>query len=714
MVCVLLPASNAVGFVWNNPYPASESNKAIYYTTYAEQPKNLDPAIAYNANEYQFIGQIYEPALQYDYLKRPYTLIPLTAEALPEITYYDKEGKVLRQSSSGVVAKSVYTLHIKPGIVYQPHPALAKTADQQNEYLNLEANYLEKNNIHRLADFQHTGTRELVADDYVYEIKRLASPRVNSSIYGMMGEHIMGFLDYAASLPTEAQHPGFLDLRAYPLSGVRLVDRYTYEITLTGEYPQFLFWLAMPFFAPLPWEADAFYAQPGMVNRNISLAWYPIGTGAFMMTENNPNSRIVLTKNPSFREEYFPSMGTEEDRAAGYLQHAGERIPMIDSVVFVLEKESIPRWSKFLQGYYDLSGVAADSFDQAIDVNAAGELTLTASMRDKGIHLQERVEPTVSYLGFNMLDPIVGGRSERARKLRQAIAIAVDYDENISIFFNGRGEAAQGPIPPGVFGYREGVKGVNPFVYRWERGQKKRRSIEEARALLSAAGYPNGIDPKTHQALTLHYDVPSMGGPDEKAVLNWMTKEFNALGINLDIRATQANRFQEKMRNGNAQIFSWGWSADYPDPENFLFLLLGANGKVQYGGENATNYHNALYDVLFHKMKNRSNDEQRLALIDQMLAILHYDTPWAGGIHSKTPVLRQQWFSPVKPNSLSQNTLKYVAIDVPQRKALRAQWNQAILWPAVFFMMGVMMMIMPFLLVYRRQQSRAVKRISRR
>ena len=706
MTAALIMPQALYALVLNNPYTQAESTQKIYYASFAEQPKTLDPATSYASNEYQFIGQIYEPVLQYDYLIRPYKLIPLTASVMPEVRRYDKEGRLL--TSSAIAAMSVYTIHIKSGVLYQPHPALA------GQYDALSTDYLQQHDINQLSDFKQTGSRELIADDYIYQIKRLASPRVNSSIYGLMSDHIVGFREYASTLPDKMQHPGFLDLRDYPLSGVRLIDRYTYEIILKGEYPQFMFWLAMPFFAPVPWEADKFYAQPGMAEKNLGFGWYPIGTGAFMMTENNPNSRMVLVKNPNFRVEYFPSTGNEMDRKKGYLAHVGERIPMIDKVIFVLEKESIPRWNKFLQGYYDLSGIATDSFDQAISVSSTGAITLTPQMVEKGITLQEVAEPAIYYMGFNMLDDVVGGSSERARKLRQAISIAVNYDENISIFYNGRGEPAQGPIPPGIFGHQDGAKGINPYVYTWEDNQRKRRSIKEARALMAAAGYPGGRDAKTHRVLTLHYDVPSTGGPDEKASLNWMMKEFALLGIDLDIRATQYNRFQEKMRNGNAQLFSWGWSADYPDPENFLFLLASKNGKVKFGGENVTNYSNPQYDALFQEMKNRPNDAKRLELIDKMLDIVHHDAPWAGGVNTKIPVLRQQWMTPIKPNGVSQNALKYASIDVPLRNHLRSQWNHAIVWPIALLGGIFILFLLPFAFAYKLKQGLPVKRMKKK
>ena len=181
-----------------------------------------------------------------------------------------------------------------------------------------------------------------------------------------------------------------------------------------------------------------------------------------------------------------------------------------------------------------------------------------------------------------MLDPVVGGLGEDRRKLRQALSIAVDYDEFISIFLNGRGIPAQGPIPPGLFGHVEGVAGLNPYVYEARDGQVQRRSIEAARKLLAEAGYPNGRDARTGAPLVLYFDTMA-SGPDAKSRLDWMKKQLDKLNVQLVVRGTDYNRFQDKIRKGNAQLFEWGWNADYPDPENFLFLLYGPHKKVGSG-----------------------------------------------------------------------------------------------------------------------------------
>jgi oligopeptide transport system substrate-binding protein len=696
------------GGLWNDPYPAGDAGKSIFYTAFTGRPKHLDPAQAYSENEYEFLAQVYQPPLQYHYLKRPYTLIPQAASAMPTVRYYDSGNRPLPQDAAAAqIAYSVYEIHLRTDLEYQPHPALAKDASGNPRYMAMTAR--DWDGIHTLTDFSQTGTRAVTAADYVYQIKRLAHPDLYSPIFGVMADYIVGLKEYADTLKqARKQHPdGWLNLNDYPLPGVEVVDQHTYRIKIRGKYPQFAYWLAMPFFAPMPWEAERFYAQPGMHERNLTLDWWPLGSGPYYLSENDPNRRMVLTRNPNFSGEFYPSEGEPGDRAAGLLNDAGKPLPLIDKVVFSLEKETIPYWNKFLQGYYDASGISSDSFDQAVQVGVGGEANVTDAMKAQGIALSTSVATTTMYMGFNWLDPVVGGACEsaksapspqpapaggggkrsdapcdpeRARKLRQAISIAVDWEEFISIFANGRGIAAQSPIPPGIFGYREGEAGINHYVYDWVNGAPKRKPIEEAKKLLAEAGYPDGLDAKTRQPLVLYIDTTATGVGD-KSRLDWLRKQFAKLNLQLVARSTDYNRFQDKIQKGDTQMFYYGWNADYPDPENFLFLLNGAQAKVSHGGENASNYSNPEFDRLFEQMKNMDNGPARQQIIDAMLEILRHDAPWMWGEHPKDFVLHHSWVYNSKPNKMATNSIKYLRIDAARREVMRKRWNRPQLWP---------------------------------
>jgi len=710
MFALFFSSTACTGSPWNNPYPTVDEGRNILYSSFEERPKHLDPAQSYSSNEVAFTGQIYEPPLQYHFLIRPYTLIPLTATEVPHPSYFDAQHRRLPETAPvDRIAYSVYEIHITPGIRYQPHPAFAKGGDGRYRYHELNARELQR--VHTLADFPETDTRELVAEDYVYQIKRLAHPRLSSPIFGLMSEYIVGLQEYGAVLEKAQAEAGrngpaaYLDLTRYPLEGAVAVDRHTYRITVRGKYPQLVYWLAMPFFAPMPPEVDRFYSQPGLAQKNITLDWYPVGTGPYMLTVNNPNRQMVLERNPNFHGERYPSEGEPGDREADLLIDAGKPLPFVDKAVYSLEKETIPYWNKFLQGYYDATGISSDSFDQAVQFTAQGEVALTEQMEAKGIRLVTSVETSSFYLGFNMLDPVVGGYSERARTLRHAISIAFDDEEFISIFRNGRGTAAQGPIPPGIFGYLDGREGINPFVFDWVDGKPRRKSIEEAKRLLADAGYPNGRDAGTGKPLILHFDVTA-GGPDDKARLDWVRKQFAKLDLELEIRDTDYNRFQDKMRSGNAQLFQWGWNADYPDPENFLFLLYGPNAKVGKNGENAANYASPEFDRLFERMKNMDNGPERQALINRMVEIVRRDAPWAFGFHPKQFTLHHRWYANAKPNLMANNTLKYKRVDPRLRAQQRAAWNRPTLWPVAVALVIPPLLLVPAVIRHVRRQTR--------
>ena len=674
----------------NSPYPAGQTGQSILYSAFSERPKHLDPARSYSENEYVFIGNIYEPALQYHFLKRPYELEALTLQAMPKVRYLDAQGREV--SRGGPVAFSEYELRLKPGIRYQPHPAFAIRADGTPRYVPVDTGELAR--IERFEQFSETGTRELTAADYAFQIRRLADPRNQSPLLGFMVDYIVGLKELAQAIGAEAKKgpkDRFIDLERFAFPGVTVVDKSTWRIRIRGMYPQFQYWLAMPFFAPVPREAERFYRQPGMAEKNFTLDWQPVGTGAYYLAENDPNRIMRLQRNPHFHDDFFP---------AGH-PDAGKRLPMVDEVVYTLEKEDVPYWNKFLQGYYDASGVSSDSFDQAIRMGADGEPDLTPDMKARGIQLATAARPTLNYLGFNMLDPVVGGYSERARKLRQAVSIALDYEEFVSIFLNGRGIPGQGPIPPGIYGYREGEGGVNPVVYTWEGKLARRRSLEEARKLLAEAGYPNGRDARTGEPLTLYFDTAA-SGPEAKSRLDWFRKQFAKLDIQLVVRATDYNRFQDKMSKGSEQLFEWGWNADYPDPENFLFLLYGPNRKAGAGGENAANYQNPAFDALFTRMKEMDNGPERQRLIDEMVAIVRDDAPWIFAFHPKSFGLRHGWVKNAEPNLMAHNPLKYRRVDGTARSAYQARWNQPVWWPVGVTLALLVAAVWPAAAAYRR------------
>lgn len=678
---------------WNNPYVGNNYDNVLY-SSFAEPPKHFDPARSYSADEYSIITQIYEPPLQYHFLRRPYELVTLAATTMPVAVYLDADGRELAADAADeLIVHTRYVVQIQHGIRYQPHPAFARDGSGWRYHGSAaDLSGAER----RIADFEYSASRELLAEDYVYQIKRLAHPGLHSPIASIMATHIVGFSEFTerlAGLGGEAAD--YALLRASEMTGVRALDRYRYEIMLNGKYPQFLYWLALPFFAPMPWEADVFYSYPERVAHNITLDVYPVGTGAFMLVENNPNAIMRLARNPLFRGESYPSEGEPSDVEAGWLADAGATIPFLDGAIYTLEKESIPEWGKFLQGYYDLSGVSSDNFGRAVQVRSDG-VGIGSELSHLGISLATTPTPSVFYVAFNMVDQVVGGLHERGRALRQAISIALDFEEFIAIFRNGRGQVAHAPVPPGIFGHR--ADGINPATHRLLAGTVQRRPLSDAINLMSVAGYEGGIDPATGKPLVLYFDT-AITGPDGRATLNWLVKQFKKLNIQLVVRATDYNRFRGKLRVGDAQIFMFGWNADYPDPENFMFLLYGDNAKLPHGGENSANYISPEFDQLFVRMRTMDSGPERQHIIDGMYDILRNDAPWIFGFFPVSYSLYHSWYGNAKPHPMANNTLKYKRIDGSMRSDKRRQWNQP-RWHGLAAVVAGLMVLLALLVRY--------------
>lgn len=651
----------------NNPYPDADRDLKILYKSYVDAPRTLDPAVAYTTNAHAITGEVYDTLLEYHYLKRPYELIPALASALPQI-------KTLGDGWT------TYRFVLRQGLFYQDDACF------------------ELDGLGRQ-------TREVVMEDVAFELMRLADPAVNSPVVEPMS-NIQGFAAFSKRLAERRESdPEFAGrpvreqyAEVGPVEGAQVEDRYTLVLNVDSDYPQILYWFAMPFTAPVPWEAVAYYDGEG---GRPSFADHPVGAGAYTLTEYEKQSRFVLEANPNWygaqHPEWkapaaiYPMEGEPGDHEAGRLNPdlVGQPLPFIQRVEFLREKESIPQFNKFMQGYYDAAGVIKESFDEVIQ-----EGRLSDEMKEMGISLEKSVQPSVFYIGFNMDDPTVGKASgARGRKLRQAMSLVVDTEEYTRLFSNGRGIPAQSPLPPGIFGYDPGY--VNPY---------REVDLERARELLREAGYPDGIDPETGEPLLLTFDTPDTSAQG-RLRFEFFTRAWRQLGINVKIAATNYNQFQEKVRNGAYQIFMWGWVADYPDPENFLFLLWSEMARSNSGGPNTSNFQDPRYDELYLEMKGLPNGPRREKAIQEMIAILVTERPWIELIHSESYSLSHDWLKNVKPLGMSTPMTKYRDLDPVSRAARRDEWNQPILWPLYVALVLFVILIVPGIFTFMRERQ---------
>jgi ABC-type transport system substrate-binding protein len=683
----------------NSPYwTGAERENTLFYAFDERSPRSLDPTQSYSNPESAYTFQIYEPPYGYHYLKRPYQLIPKAATEVARPRYIDKDGKPLPDDAPpDSIAESVYDIRIKPGILYQPHPALAK--DPQGRYRNLALTREQLGDKRSPHDFEYQGTRELVAEDYVYALKRHASPRIETPVAAVFSDYVIGLKDYVQliqaesvkqlqGLPEDIRDKPFLDFRKYPLAGSTAVDKYTWRIRLKGKYPQWSYWMAMPFLAPIPWEADAFYAQQGMNENGLSLHQWPVGTGPYMMQEFVRDRRHVMVRNPNYRGTPYPCEGQPEDKAAGLLADCGKTMPFIDKLYVTIEKEKVPKKEKFKQGFFDVPEIERPEWGVDFRNDADDSDDVKRQFEARGFKFPLMTDISNWYLGFNMLDPVIGRgdtpvQQAKNRKLRQAVAIAVDWEEGYSrIFKHKGGVAAHGPVPPGLFGSREGQDGFhNPVTHVWKDGKAVRRPIEEAKKLLAEAGYPDGRDATTGKPLVLNYDFQRAITPEFKSENDWMVKQFAKLGIQLEIRATDFNQYQDKTLKGKHQIFWGGWLADYPDAENFLFLLYGPLARSKSEGDNYANYDNPEYDKLYRQLQSLDDGPQKQAVIDKMVGLLQDDSPWCFGYFPWGGMAFQQWVHNGKPSIMIRDMAQYYRLDPELRARKQAEWNHPVRWP---------------------------------
>ncbi|WP_418320915.1 ABC transporter substrate-binding protein [Piscinibacter sakaiensis] len=684
----------------NNPWPeGAAATNTLFSGVIESSPRHLDPTASYWSNDTAFTYQIYEPLYGYHYLKRPFVLVPKTAAEVVKPRYYDRNGKPLADDAPGEqVAESVYDVPIKPGIVYQPHPAFAVDDSGRHRYHAMRPG--ELGDRRTPWDFEHTGTRELVAEDFVYAIKRHATTRITTPIYPVFAEYVLGLKEYGpliraedeklrAGLDPASLDKPFLDFRRWPLAGATAPEKHLLRIRLKGKYPQWSYWMQMTFLAPVPWEADAFYAQPGMAEVGLSLDTWPIGTGPYMMVEYVRDRRHVMKRNPNYRAEPYPCEGTAADKAAGLLDDCGKPTPFVDTLVSVIEREAVPRRGKFRQGFYDLE--VFERTDTGMDylVGMQDSEEVRQEYLDKGFRLAKSSDVNSYFIGFNMLDPTIGWgdtpeQRERNRKLRQAISIAIDWDEYSKIFPKKAGETAMSPLPAGIEGSREGtLQGVNPVTHKVVDGKVVRRSIDEAKRLLAEAGYPAGRDAKTGKPLVINYDFYAPATPERKPEIDWVVRQFAKIDIQLEVRATENTQFQEKVRKGNYQVYWLGWNADYPDAENFMFLLYGPNGKTKFDGENTSNYANPEFDRMFQQLKMLEDGPKKQALLDEMIELVRNDAPWTFGFFPYASAAAQHWVYNYKPAILVRDHGRYLRLDVAERVQKQRAWNQPVWWPMV-------------------------------
>jgi ABC-type transport system substrate-binding protein len=558
----------------------------------------FDPAQVQDLYSSTLNANIFEAPFEFAYLERPFVLRPNTAAAMPMVD----------DDFRRIVVK------LRPGIYFAKDPAF------------------------------NGKPRELVAADYVYSIKRHYDPRWKSPrVYVLESSTILGLSELRQESLRSRQPFDY----EREVAGLRVLDRYTFELRFAEPQPRFLYYLADP-------------SLVGAVAREVVEAYgdkvmeHPVGTGPYRLTSWKRSSKIVLERNPDYREVRYRESAPDgdPDLAPGVARLQGRRLPMIDRVEVTIIDENQPRWLAFLNGQHDfLEELPTDFANQAIPNN-----TLAPNLRRLGIQMDRYPRADVSLSYFAMENPVVGGYTPDKVALRRAIALGVDVDQEIRLARRNQAIPAQSPIGPQTWGF-------DPAF----RSEMSLYDPARAKALLDLYGYvdrdgdgwreqPDG------SPLTLEYSTQ----PDQQSrqLIELWRKNMTALGIRMEFRFAKWPENLKASRAGKLMMWGVGWSAAAPDADTFLALGYGPNR----GQANHARFDLPAFNRLYQQQRVLPDGPQRAAVIEAAKKLMIAYMPYKVHVHRYFTDLAHPWVVGARRNIFVRDFWKYVDID-PSLKA---------------------------------------------
>ncbi len=534
------------------PAHAAEPKKVIH-DVFPVAETGFDPAAMHDLYSAGIVRAVFDTLYTYDYLARPAKLMPNLATAMPEVS---DEGKV-------------YTVRITPGVQFQPDPAFGGRK------------------------------RELTAEDVVYSYKRVLDPRLRSP-WSFLIEGKFSGMDEVVAAATKS---GKFDYdRKVP--GLEVVDRHTVRFRLKETDYNLPYVLSHEALSIVAREVIEKYGESdGRAMSN------PVGTGPFKLGEWIRSNKIVLDRNPDYREvtwDFAPGQPGDEKLVA---QMKGKRLPVVDRVEVFVQEEDQPRWLAFQQGQLDFMNMEGPLAPNALGPDG----NLRPELAAKGIRLDRYVEPEIRYMYWNWLDPRVGGMGKAQIALRRALAMSYDVSEEVRVILNGQAIETDYPVPPGVVGHVSGWKSTIKY------------DPALANKLLDRFGYKRGADGwrtwPDGSPMILKYAAR----PDtQNRQLEELTKKsYDAIGVRME---SQRDRFPELLKLEKAcKLFSReaAWIADYPDADNFMQLFYGPN-KLQ---SNNSCVEIPEYDALYRQASRMPAGPERDRIHKKMARLLEYYAP---------------------------------------------------------------------------------------
>jgi len=574
--------------------PGAAGVKVLRYALNTAET-GFDPPRVSDQSSIRVLAHIFESPLTYDELARPVRLVPLVAAAMPEV---DDEFR-----------RFVFT--IRPGIFFADDPAFGGRP------------------------------RELVAADFVYTIKRFYDPALRSEwLYQWENAGLLGL--------SELRRRVLASKAAFPydeeVPGLRALDRHRFEVRLAR---------------PAPRLADHFASRTlaGAVAREVIERYaddpqaHPVGTGPFMLREWRRASRIVLVRNPRFREQRFAGRPAPDDAPAQAEARRlqGARAPLVDRIELDVVEESQPRWLAFLNGEHDAVAVPSD-----LSALAVPDGQPAPYLARRGIRHEREVASSVAHTFFNFDNPVVGGYGPDKVALRRAIALAYDSAEEIRVARGGQGLPAQSMIPPDCYG-------AEPALAT----EMSRPSPARARALLEMHGYVDrdgdGFrETPAGERLELRIAFP----PDQRSrrISELWLKRMRAVGLRTRFEVAP---FGELIRRSLAgQLMMWGFSwQGGPDGDFFLGLAYGPNADQS----NDARFRLAAFDRLYERQRVLPDGPERLALMHRATRLMLAYVPYIAHLHEITNDLAHPHVRGALRHPFNQDWWRWIDVDPGDR-----------------------------------------------
>jgi ABC-type transport system substrate-binding protein len=568
----LLAAAPLVPALAASDGPASAAPQRVLRLAFDVEETGFDPARIIDIYSRTVTAHIFEAPYTYDLLARPAQIVPLTAAGMPEVS------KDFR----------VWTVRLLPGIHFADDPAFKGRR------------------------------RELIAADYVYAYKRFADPANRSPAWSSLEEiGIEGLL----SLREKAVATGRPFDYDAPVAGLRMLDRYTFQIRLDRPRPSLLNALAGG-------DLLGAVAREVVEHYGEHIEEHPVGTGPFKLASWRRSSRIVLERNPDYRERRYqatPAVDDSEGRA-WLARFRGRRLPMVDRVEVSIIPEQQPLWLSFLNDDIDLVALPSMYVDQALPNGRVAPHLARRSIRG-----MRTLEPASSFTYFNMLDPIVGGLSPDKVALRRAISLGVDIEREIRQVRNGQAIPAQSPLVPHTSGYdpafRSTMSEYNPA---------------RAKALLDLYGYVDRDGDGWRELPDGRPLVLEMATqPDRYSRQHdelWK-RNMDALGLRVRFVSGQWAEQLKLASTGKLMMWTVGGIASSPDGLGSLAQLHGP----QAGGQNLAHFRLEEMDRLYERLGSMADGPQREALFDRAKRLAVAYMPYRHHVHTYVNDLVQPW-----------------------------------------------------------------------